>query len=464
MSSVFRIDPTKPKQSNAHTESRTSSRAIFNVGKKKEEDSSEEMFEDYEESKGEWLLRNASRLGSDVLQEIAGAPGNALQLLESVSAPLSDLLGEERVSYEDSIVGKILPTSRKLQEGNSERLKPRTHGEEKASEFTRDLTSLLIPLPGKKGQIVLKGLDWLKSTSKRLMKSAGLVTAGIGAEELAEQMGVDPETAKNIKMATVMLGSLGTESGFNGAEKYKNSLYSNMRQLRPSGAYVNGNQILQKARKLKIKLEKGGKSPSSTKALEKTEELINKIRKGRGRISVEELEQFGIKTNELKSGLYDDFKGNKVGRKSAKANLNEFSDVVESGIEEYGKTNPKYHEARKAAQEAHGAIESSKKASRFLKRNIKQISTGGAGTVLIEAVTNPAAILPTAGGALASFAGLKGAELISRIVKSPVLRKYYLNVIDGAVRKDVTFMNRNFEYLQKKIEDDPSLLDISDED
>jgi hypothetical protein len=424
-----------------------------------------------EESFGGKALRGAARTATDIVQTGLGAPGDTLSLIHEGAFGVpgtgdlaEKISGEKKVPYSKTHPSKILPTSEMLEKERPDYLKPQTSGEASFSEFVQDVTAMAIPLPGRKVKVLSKLATNLKRLGKRVSASTGVVAAGEVAKGSAEEFGASPDTANYIKMGTVVLGSLGTGAGIKGADKFKNSLYEEANALKPKGASMRGLNLYNKALALKKRLESGGASPASAGALEKVNEILASIKKNKGKISIDELEDFGKKINVQREALYTDFQGKKGGRKMAKANLDETSSLVKGALKEYGKTNPKWYAKWSEAQDVHAAIEGSKRISYFMEKNLKTIGKYSIGPVVIGAITNPAAAIPTIGASLVGYGILKGSELTARFMKSKSLRKYYLNILDGAARKDATFMNHNLAKLEKEIEDNPSLLESSEED
>jgi hypothetical protein len=409
--------------------------------------------------------RGAKRTGADILTTIAGAPGDILSIIDAAAIrPIyQGITGKEGVSYEKTPLGKILPPGHILQENLSEELKPQTPDEETVSEFVRDVTGLVGPGILGKAKGAVTGIDFLKKFGKRLLKASGLSITGIGAEKSAKALGVDEDTARMIKTGLVFAGDLGLQSGTQGGAKgYINELYGKMRNSRAVDASIDARKLEQRALKLKKQLESGGTSPSSAKSLKKVDEILESIESGNGRVSLQELEDFGIKTNELKSGLYEEFSKDKKGRALAKKNLNDVTGLIESGIDEYGSANSEYGKYRKEAKAAFGALEKSKKASNFLSKYAKKIGPTGFGATVISAAISPSSIVPIALGGAVGTAGIKGSELINRIVKSPELREYYLNVLDAAFRQDSAFLTHNLSKLNKEAEKHPEIFDDID--
>jgi len=454
MSSVFtfRKDPSLEIKKSAPS---------FNIFQKSREPEPEKIQStSNEESTPQKVLRGVARTGTDILQTVAGTPGGLLSLANEGTGRLSSAItGKKFVPYEELPIAKVLPTQSMLQKGNSEYLKPQSESEETGSEFIQDLTSLLIPIPGKKhAKIAVKSLDFLKRLGKRIYKSAAVVGTATGAEKLAKEMGVSEETARGIKTGLTVAGGLGLEGGRGGAEKYKKSLYEKMKSTRPQDASMVATNLRRQARSLQRLIKSGGSSESSTKSLKKIDEILDSIKSGQGNISIKELEDFGVKLNEAKASLYQDFQVDKVGRRVAKKNLNDVTKLVEGALEEYGKSNKPYTVARKEAKQAHMAIEKGKEAQRWLQDIGKKFGQHGLTAAVVGAITNPSAIIPTGVGALATYSGLKGSELVIRMIKSPKLREYYLNVLDGSLRKDAQFVSHNLQKIEKILEEDPNAL------
>ncbi|MBS3903746.1 MAG: hypothetical protein KGZ39_00285 [Simkania sp.] len=420
----------------------------------------EEEFEEEKEGVIGKSVRGAVRTAEDIKDVITGAPGNFLSLIHKGTGKISEAItGQPPQDYEKTWVSELLPTTQQLESRRPEYSKPKTSGEASASEFVQGVTDLLIPIPSSKtARLAGTTVSIIKQIGKKVATATGLEASGESVKDIAKRLGVDEDTANYLKMGTVVIGSLLSQNGLRGAEKYKSSLYKEASSLKPSNATVDARHLHAKALRLQRELEKGGKASTHSYALEKVKEVIEATRKGKGRISVDELEEFSKKINTERGDLYKRFSGDKKGIKTAIAMTEKADDLVKSGLKDYGSTNPKWYNKWQEAQGVHGAIEESKKISRFIERNAKTIGATGIGTIVTEIFTNPGAIVPTSAGALIAFAGTKVGELGARIVKNKSLRKYYLNVLDGAARGDSAFMNHNLNKLSKAIEDDPDLL------
>lgn len=406
--------------------------------------------------------RHVARTAYDVASTAAGLPGDIMSVVNIPAGAITEAIsGQPSLPYEKTYMGKVLPTSEQLRKGVPDMLKPETTGEELGSEFVQDLTSIFIPV-GAGAKAAAGATKWGLQAAKRLGKSALIAGAGVGAREGAEALGAPKETAQYAKIGTLIMGIAVSANGLKGAEKLGSTLYKEMRNARPSDAKVAASGMLNEAKKLRANITKGGKAPSGTKALQQVDDLIEHVSKNKGYASVDELEAFARKTNELKSGLYEEFGTDKAGQKTAKMWLDSVSKTVSNGLEEYGKTNKPYDQLRKQANEVHGAIYSSKRTSEWIRRNATNLSKGGAagvvGGAIVGAMAAPAAIVPVAAGLGLGAAAIKGGELIARLIKSPRLREYYLGVLEGATKESAPVVSKNLRAIERAVEEDPDSL------
>lgn len=385
----------------------------------------------------EEATRNVARTGARVLETAVGLPGDIVQGTGNLiklgwekatgkKFPSQEQIMKENPKVKETVdfIRKIIPqfslkSSSEIREElrgkTGDYLEPRTKGEAFSDEIASDFVSLAIPIKGKIPFMRALGLSLGSNIAKEGVKAFG---AGEGAQEATK------------------LGSLFVMSSINpkGASKFVSSLYKEADELLPKTAKVSTKNLSEGLRNLEDNFQKGGSVPSKTKAIQKVKEIRDSISKGN--IEVEELTSFKRNINELRSGLYEEFKTDKSGMRSARRNLNDVSHLIDSTLEEYGKTNPAWWKKYSDANEGFGAIAESKKVSNFIGRVTKQypkhIAAGVAAEIFLAPHTLPAAITSGALG----YAGLKGSELIYRLAKSPVLRKYYRKTVESALKED----------------------------
>lgn len=396
-------------------------------------------FEDEEEGLLSKIGRGAVRTGRRVGEVVSGTPGNILSLANIPAKFLVEQFGGKGVPYEEMGISKVLPTSEQLKATSSEKELPHTKGEKSFDEFVEDLTSLATPTGPVKA---LKTGAWAAK--------AAIAGLGIGAKEGAKSIGLKEDYADLAKIGTLMGAQLAKGAGWKGADKHVSKLYQEARSARPIDASVSSKGMQKNIEKSLIDLGKGSSSdPSKQKAFSLLREIKDKS--SVGSIPVEELEAFKRSLNESRSNLYTDAAMSRAATRKAQKNLNMVDKVLENGIEEYGKKNPKYYKAYKEANSAYGAIEQSKKASRFLQRLHPVKSTAGAvaGEILLG---HPEAIPATLGIAAAGTSLTKLFEVAMRS-KNPVLRKYYFGIMKGAMEENAHVVNRNLLKMKKEMGD-----------
>lgn len=395
----------------------------------------EEKPESFTEKIERHILRSASRIGETAL----GLPGDIASLPSTLLQK-----GAEKITGKDQSTaanvakavfpGANLPTSSQLKEKAVEAsegyLAPKGKGEEISDEVIQDFTSLLSPAKA--------GGSLLKTLSRKL----GIAAGATGAKELAAGFGAGEKGQAGTKVGTMFLLSIFDPKG---ASKYVSNLYQDAKELVPEGAKVSAKNLSLELSSLRKQLEKGGSAASKTKAIQKIDEINSKISKKQ--IPVEELTEFKKTINESRASLYDEFKSDKAGRALAKRNLDSVSKTVDNALGDYAKVNPEWGNVYNDANAGYAAIQSSKKAAKSVAEFLRQNPHLKYGALAAELFLAPKSIafLPLA------YAGIKGVELLARISKSSVLRKYYIGAAEAAVKEDAAAFARNMEKLDSEL-------------
>lgn len=398
------------------------------------------------ESLGANIGRQAGRAGARTAETILGAPRAFGEFLEG-------LVPEERVKNLAGKVGlrkpvekgfelskkiapyKLFPKSEDIRENITkhlfgERLEPKNKAEARSDEIISDFAALAIPLPGKQ---------------LKVLKPALLALGGNAASDIVEKMGGSKKEQAWAKIGTILAGSMINPKA---AEKLKTDLFAQARKARPADAKVASKKLVKSVDKFEKELMKGDPDVGSKK---KALDLIKKIKakSASGDISIEDLEEFKRNINETRSSLYEEFKTDKVGMKAAKRNLDTVSHFVDNSLKEYGKTNPEWESFYRPANEAHGAIAQSKRVRYAIARHAKAL---GFPALLAELGLFHVAGAPAAVGSVAAGAAALGTgELLARVMKSPTLRKHYMNLMNAAMKEDVVVMRENLKRLDQEL-------------
>lgn len=395
--------------------------------------------------------RQVGRTGARIAETVLGAPRALGEFGEMLVPEKLITKGAEKIGLKEPVEKgfelakkyapyKLFPKSEDIRKNVTkylfgEKLEPKNKWESKADEVISDFAALAIPLPG---------------TQLKLLKPALLAAGGNIASEVVGNIGGSEKQKTYAKLGTILAGSMINPKS---AEKLKDSLYAQAREAKPADASVTAKNLLKKTNDFEKQLLKGDPSASSKKkSLSLIKEIKDKVKNNE--INVDELEEFKRNINEARSGLYEEFKVDKVGRKSAKRNLDHVSKLVDDTLNEYGKTNPEWEAFYRPANEVHGAIAQSKRVRHWLAGNIKKI---GFAPLLAEMGLYHLGGFPaTAAATGAGAAGFVGAEIASRFMKSPTLRKHYMNVVNSALKEDAIAVHENLKRLDEALKKEES--------
>ena len=396
--------------------------------------------------------RQVGRSTARAVETVVGAPRALGDFLESIVPEKVIKKGAEKIGLKEPVEQgmefakkyapyKIFPSSQEIRKNITkglfgEKLEPKNEWEAKADEVVSDFAALALPFPG---------------TQFKVIKPALLSLGGNVASEIVGKMGGTEKEKTYAKLGTILAGSMINPKA---AENLKNDLYKDARSARPADAKVNASNLASKSSVLEKALMKGDpKATSKTKAVGLIKDIRSKIKNKE--IEIEELEQFKRDINEARSGLYETFKTDKVGRKSAKRNLDSVSKLIDSTLSEYGKQNPQWEAFYRPANEVHGAIAQSKKARDIISRVAHKyghhailplIGLGHyGGAPVVEGIL---------GGAALGAAGLGATEIGSKIWKSPTIRKHYTNLVNSALADDVVLVEENLKKLEKTMKEE----------
>jgi hypothetical protein len=400
--------------------------------KETKQESLNENQEDFmsEEEFEQAIQRSSARTFSRLGESIVGAPGD-------IASFITGLFGKEQ---------NILPTSSKLKE-LSENLssgytKAETETEKKADELVSDIGSMLIPGSG----------------NYNFAKVIGIPVVGNLVKEGLKYKNAGEKTQAYGKVGTmVALDLLSRNKG--GVNKYAKNLYSKADELLPKGISINAQNLEKSLNNLEKTLNAGGVRATTKKALEKVSEIKNEIKNGK--IDVKRLAAYRPSINEAIQELGGfQFEIPKKLKPAAIRNLNQVKNEVIGTLNQYGeKFNPEFLKYHKSANEVYAAIQRSNVIANFLKENIPYSPQSKAVQTLFSLAPYGATaalfkLTPaTAIGATTGFAGYQGFKVLHRVMNSPTLRKYYLNILKESSAGNVPEATRNLKLLDKSMED-----------
>lgn len=390
--------------------------------------------------------RQIGRSGARIVETVLGAPRAFGEFLEGLIPEQAITKGAEKIGLGEPVKKgfefskkfapyKLFPKSEDIRENITKtvfgkKLEPKNEWEEKSDELISDFAALAIPLPGQQF---------------KLAKPALISLGGNLAKEGVGYLGGTEKQKSYAKLGTILAGSIINPKG---ADNLKNDLYKQARNARPADASVKANNLIKSSENLELELLKGDPSTTSKKkALNLIKDIKSKVKNNE--IEIDELEEFKRNINEARSGLYDEFKTDKLGRKSAKRNLDSVSNIIDKSLKEYGKQNPEWEAFYRPANEVHGAIAESKKMRNWIARHGKAL---GYPSLLAElGLYHFGGLPPVLTTAGIGITGLGAAEITSRIMKSPTLRKHYMNLITNAMKEDAIAVHENLKKLNEEL-------------
>jgi hypothetical protein len=380
------------------------------------------------------IERNIAQQTSRMAESILGAPGDIWSFAKSV------------FGYDSET---DLPTSKSLRKKSEELslgyTKPENEFEEKAGELQQDISSFMLP----------------GSRTYSLARNIGIpLAANLAKEGVGSILGKKGDEAK---IGTMVILDLISNRGKGGAKGYASSLFQNSEKAIPQGTKISSSNLTTGLNEIYNSLKKGGSTPSKSSSMKKIREILKKS-KG-GEIEVKELIEYRKSINELldQAKAFNPFKDPKIQGKKIKNLQNVKSKVIDS-LDEYGKINPEFGKLNKAANEAWGAYEGSKKMSQVIKEVGSKVLRNPISQILFLGTSGATHHFPQ----ILSYLGLgaKGAvvgapfvfgahetyKIMHQIVKSPTLAKYYGNVLKGAASGNLQQVSKNMKKLDEKLE------------
>lgn len=392
----------------------------------------EEAPQDNSESFLSTIGRGVARTTARVGEQIAGAPGDIFSLINDyIARPAVEFAtGEKGVPYEETLLGKVLPTTEQHRKATTaaigKYIEPQNKIEKFMDEVIQDATALGIP--------GLKAGKLGKTAFRSLAKSTGANVLG----DLAKDITADEKKGAYTKLGSLFLFSLFDKPRAAKAisELYK-PLEKKVQNLRP----VNATGLEAELQNLRSKVTKGTVAPSEKFVVDEVDALLSKIKNGK--ITPEEAWASKRSLNEKLSKILFDIP-EKTDQARARKLAGNISGYLDNVLKETAKQDPKFYKDLKATNKAFGTIAESNWVSRSLEKNLKYnpVTAG-----LIHLFHGP--IGTAVGVAAFPYAATK---VLYRISKSPELAKYYIKTISAAAREDSIVMNEELKKLDKALQ------------
>lgn len=391
---------------------------------------------------GKEVARHGARTLSNVATRTVGLPGDIFSLInEFVARPASKLItGEEGVPYEETYLGKALPTTethrKGLEEKTGEFLKPQNKVESFVDNVVEDASLLLNPT-----QLIKKGAKPALQATKKLAISLGANVAG----ETAEETTGSKTTGDLTKIGSLFLLSI-INPGNTAREIGK--LYRTAESKLPPEDMANAKSLEKNLTNLRNNVTKfrpeKNLSSSEKYVVDEVDKVMDLIHSGE--INVAQAWAQKRTLNDELSNLYKTVSGRKE-QKKVRNLAKQVTGFLNSAIKEYGKKNPEFYENFKNADEAFGTLARSNIFSNWVKDNV----THNPVTVGLMHLFSPIAT-----GVSVAAVPYQASKLLYRIQQSPTLRKIYGNALKSASKEDAKTFNKYLKELDEKLDQEES--------
>ena len=391
------------------------------------------------------LHRVPAQIGTRIATEVAGLPGNILSPInEYIAAPITKAITKkEPLSYKETTLGKIFPTSQTLQEGISienEYLRPRNKGEQLSTDVVGDATSLF--LPGKAFKAGKYALTPLKSLGASVASNA----LGEGVYEFTG----DKNVGNNVKNGALLAFSLFNKPK---ADKIVGLQYNKAASLLPANATQDARSLTKGLNNLKSSILKGRKpvdlAPSETFVIDEADKILRQIKSGE--VSIDTLVSSKRSLNEMLNKFVFG-SADKGANSRARKLATQINGEIKNVFNEYGKKNPEWLKTYSGADQAFGAISQSNYISRALENVMKGRVNSNLGHLFgigAEVGLGLAGGVPTA---ITTFGAYQGAKILHRVMKSPVLRRHYGEIIKAAATENVKALNSRVDKFEDELQ------------
>lgn len=384
-------------------------------------------------SYGKQAGRHLGRTATNIASTVVGLPGDIFSLLNDYIArpAVEKISGQPGVSYEETLLGKILPTTethkRRFESYLGENVKPQNQLEKFGDDTIETLTLMLNP-----SKIASKGLSKGLALGKNFLKSIGANIAG----ETAKQLSESEVAGGGVKAgALLMLSLLDQES----AAKQVGKLYKEGEKYLSPNAVTKAISLEKNTKTLELSITKGRPIENLSapelfviKQIDRVKNLISD-----GKINVEQAIAQKRSLNQDLSSLYKEVPSGKEQAK-VKNLAKQLNGYLNQTIEEYGKKNPQFYSKYKEADQAFATLAKSNFVGNWVQNNISQSPlTHGLMHLFVP-------VSQAAGKVVLPYYATK---LMYQISKSPTLRKIYTNTLNAALKEDSKAFGSYFKQL-----------------
>jgi len=349
---------------------------------------------------------------------------------------------EDESGETETFEGAKLPGAEELHEmalkKHGKIIEPKSEKEKAAQEIESDFGSML-STPG------------LSLWNKFLAPIGGQATKQIiksfGGEEKAQEIG---------KLGFMALSSI---ANLGNAQKVASQAINQAEQMIPRGVRFKAQPTEQALANIRNSpWYKTGATASKGPAIQEINRVEDAIRNGT--IDAHEAMQLRRDINEARKQLGGFSLNQPVDKKQALKYLNEVDKALIATMENYGtRVNPNWWNSYNRAQEAFRVTQRSRVLSEFIERNAKPLQSQTAKTLFHIAGSSALVHTPAALTAvIPTVAMAKSIQIMNRMIRSPVLRNHYADVLKQAAVGNAAATQKALERFDKIAQSEESRL------
>lgn len=393
------------------------------------------------------IERHLARLTSRGLEQIVGAPGNLRDLAYAVKdiykekGVLPNVKGLNKLKmpelkepeafkkFEEAIpIAKTvstllgyLPTSKDIKKFSEEKSQgftsPQGDIEKIGDEVFENIVASALPGQG----------------PRNIWRNIAAPIAGIMGKEAIKHIGGGEKS-----QALTQLGlNIAIPLMAGNAPQLNRDVWNNVRRNVPN-VNIQTTSLLQRARDLRARIQRGLGSRSENQATRTLDNLIEKFE--RGQISADELMASNISLNEIVGDPELFGRGGHL--------FEEMRGMIRDGMEQVGQHAPEWYQEWQRANEIHGAIANSNYIANTIRNHAEPLVSEGARALFHAAAHGTA---KAAGAVPPIYLIYKGAQVMNRMASSPQLMQYYTQVLTNSLRGNVAMTAASLEKLDQAL-------------
>lgn len=388
------------------------------------------------------LTRNIRNIGQRTGEAFQGTANIFTNLATMAPAALLNLLsGEGAFDEEGNLLpsesrglpmGAGLPSTKDYREAEKKRTgikyEPRNSAESYLQEGAIDLTELGLSYLGS------QAIPFLRGTGNLITNAVLPTILGGGSKAIVKGLGGTEKeaelTKQSIMIATTLMGN-------SNAPRVARRAIEQATQEVPQNVMANSPAIRRVAHDIMNRdWFRTIRGPEKNRAMDFIEELHN--RSVQGNLTVRDVIQYRKDLNMARQqmGAFRPFHEMTSGQRAvARRHLDEVDEVLNSAIEHYGRQNPQWLNNYRAANQAYAVTSGSQYLNDVIQKSpvLKNVRSDLTRTLFMGGATGATgligAALPIAGGTAATLGGI---AVLNRVLRSPLLRRHYTQVLTQA--------------------------------